>query len=296
VNTRNRPYRTCLLLVGIWLAVLASACGGQVGNAIKSSLPSLSARPTVAQPTADAGGGSGIGGGNGSGGIGGGGGNGSGGIGGGGDASADASTDSPTTEAPTSPPTTQPPTTGGGGVTIIPTIVTTIVQQTSPTPSPTASPAASESSSFPWVWVILGALVVILLVALIARSSGRRGAERTDWRTRSLHAYAQGAGLVDALTLETSSPPVGSDQEWVQRWSDLDRRADALSTELHEIETGSPDPQTTQIVTDLGSSLSILRTSLRSHAQAGPGTPAGPLTDRVQEFERALRTFRERLG
>jgi len=283
MNTRNRPYRTtCLLLLGVSFAALASACNGQVGNAIKSSLPSRSSRPTVVQPTADAGGG-GIGGGESSG------------IGGGGDATTDASSE-PSTEPPTTTqPTTVPPT-GGGGVTIIPTIIITTVQQTSAAPSPTTSPTASESSSFPWGWVILGALLVILLVALIARSSGRRGAERTDWRTRGLHAYAQGAGLVDALTLETSSPPVGSDQEWVQRWSDLDRRADALSTELHEIETGSPDPQTTQIVTDLSSSLSILRTSLRSHAQAGPGTPAGPLTDRVQEFERALRTFRERLG
>jgi len=289
----------CLFAFGVLLAALATACGGRVGNAIKSSLPTPSRTTlTPAHPTADGGGGigggggggaigGGGGGGNGGGGNGDGGGPGGGGTGGGGDQTVNAD-DTPA--PPTEPSTSESPT-GGGGITIIPTTVTTIIQkETSPSPPPTTS-----SSTFPWGWVALGVLLLILVVALIARSSGQRGATRADWRTKALHMYAEGAGLVDAVTLETSSAP-GTAQDWIRRWGDLDRRADALSTELHEIETGSPDPQTTQIVTDLGSSLTVLRSSIRTHAEAGPGAPTTPLTDRLQDFERSLQVFRQRLG
>jgi len=276
MKTTRSQRALCSAALGILLVASASACNGQGGGPIASALPSQSLvpsrspRPTLSlspiRPSDETGGGGSV---------------------------------DDATETPSTPPFSGSPTGGGGGgsVTLPPTTITTIVIQTSESPAATETPAgASASSSAPWGWIALGALLVILLVALIARSSGRRGAERADWRTQALHAYAEGAGLVDAITLETSSPATGDQAEWIRRWSDIDRRADSLTTELHEVETGSPDPETTQIVTDLGSSLTILRTSMRSHAEAGPGTSAGPLSDRVQEFSRALQVFRARLG
>ena len=283
--TTKRSYRiACLTGVALLLVTIASACGGQAGNAISSA---LSSRPTVALPTAGGGGTGGGGGGNGSG------------IG---DGATDAPSADATTEAPTTPPTSESPTGGGGGGNGGGGEGTIIV--ISPATSPPSSPASqgasttveSGSDTAAWVWLALIVLIVVLLVALIARSSGKRGAERSDWRTQALHAYAQGASLVDAISVETSSTVAGDQQEWVRRWTDIDRRTGALATELREVETGSPDTQTTQIIEDLVSSLTVLRSSLRAHAEAGPSSPSGPLTDRLQEFERSLQTFRQRLG
>jgi len=284
VPTTNRSHRiTCLAGVALLLATLTSACGGQAGNAVSSA---LSNRPTVALPTAGGGGGTENGGG-----------------GGGGGESTGEVTDE--TSTPSVIPTETGGETsgggggggnnGGGGGTIV------VISPASSPPSSPASQGASTtvesgSDTVAWAWIALLALVVILLVALIARSSGRRGAERSDWRTQALHAYAQGASLVDALSVETSGATTTDRQEWIRRWTDIDRRAGSLATELRDVETGSPDQQTTQIIEDLVSSLTVLRSSLRAHAEAGPGSPAGPLTDRLQEFERSLQTFRARLG
>ena len=281
--TINRPHRiACLAGVALLLATLTSACVGQAGNAVSSA---LSNGPTVALPTAGGGGGTENG-------------------GGGGGESTGQVTDETATPSAVTPTETgggggggneTGGGNGGGGGTII------VISPASSPPSSPASQGASTtvesgSDTVAWAWIALLALVVILLVAMIARSSGRRGAARSDWRTQALHAYAQGASLVDALSVETSAPATGDRQEWNRRWTDIDRRTGALATELREVETASPDSETTGIIEDVVSSLTVLRSSLRAHAEAGPGSPTGPLTDRLQEFERSLQVFRQRLG
>jgi len=240
VRGTHRGTRTVNLL-GLLLAVaLGTACSGNGAAAIKSALPSTSARPTISiSPIVPSGGGGG------------------------------------STQTPAVPPTQAPQ--SPGTITVV-------------------SGEQSDAEGNAWAWVLLAVVVIVAIVAVVARSSGRRGAERSDWRTRALQVYAEGASLMDALSLETSGPAPARQDEWVRRWSEIDRRADAFSTALHGVESGSRDSQTTQAIGDLGSATTVLRSSIRARAEAGPGGQPGPLADRVQEFERCLQVYRARLG
>jgi len=187
------------------------------------------------------------------------------------------------------------PTGGGGGPTQTPAVPPTQAPQSPATITVVSSDQSNQEGNV-WAWVLLVVVVIVAIVAVVARSSGRRGAARSDWRTRALEVYAQGASLVDALSLETSGPAPARQDEWIRRWGDIDRRADAFSTALHGVESGSRDTQTTQAIGDLESAATVLRSSIRARAEAGPGGQPGPLMDRVQEFERCLQAYRARLG
>jgi hypothetical protein len=79
----------------------------------------------------------------------------------------------------TAAPTTQPP----GHIATVTTAPAT----------GSAAPVASSGTSLIWLWVLLGALVVVGLVALIARSARRRSAAAAGWRSRLVDAYAKGS-------------------------------------------------------------------------------------------------------
>ena len=116
----------------------------------------------------------------------------------------------------------------------------------SPQETPAAaasSPAASTSSGSDliWLWVVLGAIVLILLIVLIARSGRRRGPKPADvWRSRAIDAYAKGSALHDAMQL-AEAPGALVAQDAAARWADIQRRADDLGQALYAMREAAPD-------------------------------------------------------
>src|SRR5258708_567283 len=105
------------------------------------------------------------------------------------------------------------------------------VIQSATVPAPaaqsTGSPAAASGSgsSLIWLWIVLGALILIGLIIWVARARSRRAAAATGWRSRVIDAYAKGAALHDAMSVAEGPGGLAAEDAGA-RWSDIQRRAD----------------------------------------------------------------------
>src|ERR1700730_13905662 len=71
-----------------------------------------------------------------------------------------------------------------------------------PVAQPSGSPASSSgTSSLIWLWIVLGALVLIGLIIWIATAARRRSAARAGWQSKIFDAYSKGAALHDAMSV-----------------------------------------------------------------------------------------------
>ncbi len=186
----------------------------------------------------------------------------------------------PSSTAPTA--TAQPP-------------VTTSAAAPAPTPaaSATSSPAASSGSSLTWLWILLGAIALIAVMAIIIRSSGRRSAKATGWRSNVIDTYAKGSALLDAMSVAEGPGALGAADSGA-RWTDIQRRADDLAQALYRLRESAPNEDARMQVADVLGSLQAVRSAMTAE-RAPEGAPPGQaevVRSRLFAFDAALRRLR----
>jgi len=157
------------------------------------------------------------------------------------------------------------------------------------------SPAASSSSgsNLIWLWVVLGAIILILIIVLIARS-GRRGPKPADiWRSRAVDAYAKGSALYDAMRM-AEAPGALVAQDAAARWADIQRRADDLGQTLYAMREAAPDEDKRMRTADMLAALQAVRSVMA--AERGTDVtrvpPPEQVRSRLMAFGAALEELR----
>jgi hypothetical protein len=157
------------------------------------------------------------------------------------------------------------------------------------------SPAASSSSNSDliWLWVVLGAIILILIIVLIARS-GRRGPKPADvWRSRAVDAYAKGSALHDAMRM-AEAPGALVAPDAAARWADIQRRADDLGQALYAMREAAPDEDKRTRTADVLASLQAVRSAMA--AERGSDVTRVPppelVRSRLMAFGAALQELR----
>ena len=175
---------------------------------------------------------------------------------------------------------------------------TSAAQPTAQEPATSAaaeSPAASSSSgsNLIWRWIVLGALVLIGIIVLVARS-GRRGPKPGEvWQARAVDAYAKGSALHDAMQM-AEAPGALVAQDAAARWADIQRRADDLGQALSARREAAPDEDKRMRTADVLAALQ----SVRSVMAAERGTdvtrvpPPEMVRSRLMAFGAALQGLR----
>jgi hypothetical protein len=195
-----------------------------------------------------------------------------------------ARTPRPTIPAPTPTPTTP-----------VPTFTTTTVPATTPLPSAsTSAPESTSSSTAVWLWVILGLVVILGAILWIVLARRRRSAASATaaWRSRVVDAYAGGAALHDAMSVaETPGARAAADAD--ARWSDIQRRADALAETLYAMREAAPDEAERYRVVDVLATLGAVRSAMDAErAPTGAGErQAEVVRGRLLNFQASLRAF-----
>ena len=191
---------------------------------------------------------------------------------------------SPPTQAPTT--VTEPPTTA---------TVTAPASPSAHSAAPSTSPASGTSaSSLLWLWIALGALVIIGLIVLIARRSGRRSAVATNWRSKAADARARGgSALYDAMSMAELRGPADS-RAASARWADIQRRTDDLDQILYELRESAPGETERANVEDVLGSLQSVRSAMNTERTPGRGTAgqAARVHDLLRSFGESLRALR----
>jgi len=160
--------------------------------------------------------------------------------------------------------------------------------------SATAAPAAGSGTSLLWLWILLGAVLVAVLIAWITRVARRGSATATaDRRSRLVDAYAQGSALRDAMSV-AETPGAMAAADVGARWADIQRRADDLAQTLYALRESVPDPADQMRVADTLASLQAARSAM--DAERAPGG-AGPwqaeiVRGRLDAFESSLQALR----
>jgi hypothetical protein len=171
--------------------------------------------------------------------------------------------------------------------------VTAAAPTTQPPATGSAAPVASSGTSLIWLWVLLGVLVLAGLIALIARSSRRRSAAASGWRSRLVDAYAKGSALHDAMSV-AEAPGGLAAADVAARWSDIQRRADDLAQTLYalreEVPQHSPDGAR---IADTLASLQAVRSAMDAERAPGGASlgQADVVRSRLASFESSLRAL-----
>ncbi len=128
--------------------------------------------------------------------------------------------------------------------------------------------------------MVLGAIVLILLIVLIARSGRRRGPKPADvWRSRAVDAYAKGSALYDAMQM-AEAPGALVAQDAAARWADIQRRADDLGQALYAMREVAPDEDKRMRTADVLAALQSVRSVMA--AERGTDVSSVPPPDLVR--------------
>ena len=165
------------------------------------------------------------------------------------------------------------------------------------------SPAAAHNgsgSSLIWLWVLLGVIVVVGVIALVARSAARRrSAAAGSWRSGVIDAYAKGSALYDAMSVaEGWGGPAREDD--AVRWADIQRRADDMAQALYALREAAPDPAIRARVAEVLASLQAVRSAMDAERAMDPerapraagARQAEMVRGRLFAFEASLRALR----
>lgn len=192
--------------------------------------------------------------------------------------------------SPSATATTQPsPTPSTAAPTPTPSTAT-------PTPTPsTATPKPKSSSGFSfnltWLWVVLGALVLLGIILWATRSPARSSAAAAGWRAKVVDAYSQGAALDSAVRAAERQGAVA--QAGDARWYDIQRRADDLTQTLYAMRETAPNEDRRAQVADALASLQALRRAMDApRAPEGYAQQGGSLHARLSALESALNALR----
>ena len=208
------------------------------------------------------------------------------------------SSPSPTVSVPPSPTVSVPPS-PTVTVTTTPTSQPAATQSASTpalaTAQPTGSAAAASSSgsSLIWLWILLGALVLIGVIMWIARAGRHRSAAAAGWRSSVIDAYAKGSALYDAMSV-AEMPGALAAADAGARWSDIQRRADDLAQTLYALREAAPDDESRGRVADVLASLQAVRSAMDAERVPGRVDPqqAEVARERLAFFEASLRLLR----
>ena len=192
-----------------------------------------------------------------------------------------------TVTAPPSPTPAPPsPTPSPAGPTAAPS--------TAPPVTPaSSSPAASGGSSFNliWLWIILGALVLVGIIVLATRSPGRSD-QAVLWRSRTEHTYEQG-GAFDRAVREGQRQGAFLDPDGAA-WHHIQNRAHDLSEALYVLREEARTERQSAQVEDALAALQAVRYAL--DAEVAPGAPgaqqSGTLDSRLRALESSLNALR----
>jgi hypothetical protein len=204
-------------------------------------------------------------------------------------------TSSPTptpTSSPTPTPTSSP--SPSPSVTASPTVQPSTPSATAtaqPTSSPT--PASNSGSRLLWLWILLGVLVIIGVIALITHSAGRRSKAKARWRSGVIDAYAKGSALYDAMSVAETPAGLAADDAGA-RWYDIQRRADDFAQTLYALREAAPDQDGRDRVEDALTSLQAVRSAMAAERAPGGAGPqyAEVVRNRMFAFEESIRALR----
>jgi hypothetical protein len=205
--------------------------------------------------------------------------------------SASGATTSPSPSAPvtvTAPPspTPAPPTPSVTSPTVAPSTA-------APATPASSSPASSSGFSFNliWLWIILGAAVLVIIIVLATRSPGGSD-EAVLWRSRTSHTYEQG-GAFDSAVREGQRQGAFLDPDGAA-WHHIQNRAHDLTEALYILrEEARTEGQRAQ-VEDALAALQAVRYAL--DAEVAPGAAgaqqSGTLNSRLLALESSLNALR----
>lgn len=182
-------------------------------------------------------------------------------------------TPAPSTASPTAAPSTTAP---------------------SPTPSSTSTSTSGSGVNLTWLWVALGAVVLLGIILLATRSPGRArrtGVAATGWHSRAVDAYAKGAAF-DGAARAAERQGVFTEAGSV-RWVDLQRRADDLTETLYAMRETAPTEHRRDQVEDAILSLRAVRDAMDAE-RSGDRSPqqGGALRYRLSDLESSLNALR----
>jgi hypothetical protein len=209
-------------------------------------------------------------------------------------------------ESTTSAAATETTAAGGGGIggttpSTAPTqpTVPTTAPAVATTPATATTPAqGTSSSSYTWLWVLLGVVALIGLIAGIiawaSRSHGRRTAATAERRQRLIDAYARGAALHDAMAA-AEVPGALTAADAPARWYDIQRRADDYAQLLYMLRESTEDEEERVRISNVLASLQAARSAMDAErgAENRDGSLAAIVRDRLAFFAAALRQLRE---
>lgn len=176
-----------------------------------------------------------------------------------------------------SPPTFSPGTRSPRPSAVQPTVTASAVAPSPsaepPSAAPTAlssSPAASgeSASSLLWLWILLGAVIIVGVAVWLARRSGKRSAMAANWRSKVVEASAKGSALKDMMSM-AESPGARAAEDASARWAEIQRRADDLAQELYALRETAPGEAERERVADVLASLQAVRSAM--DAERAPG-------------------------
>jgi len=196
------------------------------------------------------------------------------------------SASAPATAAP--PPSTPPPSPAPS----------TASPPAAPSTAPPATPASSSPASsgrsglnLIWLWVILGALALVVIIVLATRSPGRSD-EAVLWRSRTAHTYEQG-GAFDSAVREGERQGAYLDRDGAA-WHHIQNRAHDLTEALYILrEEARTEGQRAQ-VEDALAALQAVRYAL--DAEGAPGAASAQQSEtlhaRLAALESSLNALR----
>lgn len=198
---------------------------------------------------------------------------------------------SPTASAPatvTAPPspTPAPPSPSAASPTVAPSTA-------APATPASSSPAASGGFSFNliWLWVILGAAVLVVIIVFATRSPGGSD-EAVLWRSRTAHTYEQG-GAFDNAVREGERQGAYLDRNGAA-WHHIQNRAHDLTEALYILrEEALTEGQRAQ-VEDALAAMQAVRYAL--DAEGAPGAASAQQSEtlhaRLAALESSLNALR----
>jgi hypothetical protein len=159
-------------------------------------------------------------------------------------------------------------------------------------PSSSPAPGSGSSSALIWLWVGIGAIVLIGIIVLVARSSGRRSAAASGWRSKVIDVYAKGSAVYDAMNVAENAGRARR-ADATARWSEIQRRADDLTQALYALREAAPADDDRARVADVLRSLGAVRSAMAAErSPGGNGRQAEVVRGRLRSFEAALRALR----
>jgi hypothetical protein len=199
---------------------------------------------------------------------------------------------SPTASAPATVTTPPPPTTAPPSPT--PSAASpTVAPSTAPATPASSSPASSTGSSFNliWLWVILGAAVLVGIIVFATRSPGGSD-EAVLWRSRTAHTYEQG-GAFDNAVREGERQGAYLDRNGAA-WHHIQNRAHDLTEALYILREEALTERQRAQVEDALAAMQAVRYAL--DAEGAPGAASAQQSEtlhaRLAALESSLNALR----